>query len=104
MFVKNAWYVCAEPDDINDKPMARTILNEKIVFFRLEDGDLVAFEDRCCHRRMPLSKGHVMGDRLQCFYHGLQFDQTGQCVHVPGQSTIPPGAQVIRVPQPVPAR
>lgn len=94
MFIKNAWYVCAEPEEITDKPLARTICNEKIVFFKTEDGAVSAFEDRCCHRRMPLSKGHVIGDRLQCFYHGLEFDKSGQCVHVPGQSTIPPGAEV----------
>ena len=94
MFLKNCWYVAAEPHEITREPFGRTICNEKIVFWRTEDGDPVAFEDRCCHRRMPLRKGSVQGNILSCHYHGLQFDVTGKCVHVPGQTTIPPGAQV----------
>jgi len=31
---------------------------------------------------------------LQCHYHGLRHDSTGQCVKVPGQNTIPPSAQI----------
>ena len=94
MFVKNTWYVAAEPHEIARQPFARTICNENIVFWRKEDGTPVAFEDRCCHRRMPLRKGSLHGDLLHCHYHGLQFDSTGRCVHVPGQTQVPPGAQV----------
>lgn len=94
MFLKNTWYVCAEPGEVGRTPMSRTICDEKVVFWRREDGTPVAFEDRCCHRRMPLSKGKLIGDRMECYYHGLQFDGDGACVHVPGQATIPPGARV----------
>ena len=94
MILKNFWYVAAEPEEVGNTPMARTICNEKIVFWRSQDGTPVAFEDRCCHRRMPLRKGVVSGDRLQCHYHGLEFDIAGRCVHVPGQSTVPPDARV----------
>jgi phenylpropionate dioxygenase-like ring-hydroxylating dioxygenase large terminal subunit len=38
--------------------------------------------------------GKLVGDHLQCHYHGLRYDCTGQCVKVPGQSTIPPSARV----------
>ena len=94
MFLKNTWYVCAQPEEIDRTPMARTICNENIVFWRKENGTPQAFEDRCCHRRMPLSKGKLVGDKLECYYHGLQFDAAGKCTHVPGQTTIPLGAQV----------
>jgi phenylpropionate dioxygenase-like ring-hydroxylating dioxygenase large terminal subunit len=94
MILKNYWYVAAEPHEIGRLPFARTICNEPIVFWRTEDGTPVAFEDRCCHRRMPLSKGAVEGDTLRCHYHGLRFDTTGRCIRIPGQSTIPPGAAV----------
>ena len=94
MFLKNTWYVCAEPGEVGRTPMSRTICDEKVVFWRREDGTPVAFEDRCCHRRMPLSKGKLIGDRMECYYHGLQFGDDGACVHVPGQATIPPGARV----------
>ena len=94
MFLRNTWYVCAEPEEVTREPFPRTICDENVVFWRKMDGTPVAFEDRCCHRRMPLRKGHVTEDRLCCHYHGLEFDATGTCVRVPGQTTIPPGAQV----------
>ena len=70
------------------------ILGEPIVFFRTQDGTPVAFEDRCAHRHLPLSMGKLVGDRLQCHYHGLQYDRTGRCVRIPGQEQIPPDASV----------
>ncbi len=94
MFLKNCWYVAAEADEVNREPFARTICDEAVVFWRTEAGKAVAFEDRCCHRRMPLRKGATVGDRLRCHYHGLEFDVSGTCVHVPGQQTIPPDARV----------
>ena len=98
MFLKNCWYVAAEADEINLKPLARTVCNEKLVFWRTEAGDPVVFEDRCCHRRLPLRKGLVEGDRLRCHYHGLEFDRDGMCVRVPGQTTVPPDARVRKIP------
>ena len=94
MFLKNVWYVCAQPEEVNRTPLARTICNERIVFWRTENGAPVAFEDRCCHRRMPLNKAACVGDRLRCHYHGLEFKPDGRCAHVPGQSTVPPGSAV----------
>lgn len=32
MFIKNAWYVACRPEEIQDKPLGRTICGEKIVF------------------------------------------------------------------------
>jgi phenylpropionate dioxygenase-like ring-hydroxylating dioxygenase large terminal subunit len=94
MFLRNYWYVAASDSEVSRKPLRRTILGEPIVFFRLEDGTPVAFEDRCAHRHLPLSMGKLVGDHLQCHYHGLRFDRTGRCVRIPGQEQIPPSAKV----------
>ncbi|MGH7006178.1 MAG: Rieske 2Fe-2S domain-containing protein, partial [Alphaproteobacteria bacterium] len=53
-----------------------------------------ALEDRCAHRHAPLSLGTVKGETIQCGYHGLCYDAEGACVHLPGQSTLPPRAKV----------
>jgi phenylpropionate dioxygenase-like ring-hydroxylating dioxygenase large terminal subunit len=42
----------------------------------------------------PLSLGTVGGKTVRCGYHGLQFDCTGACIEIPGQSNIPPRANV----------
>jgi vanillate O-demethylase monooxygenase subunit len=93
-FLRNAWYVCAWKSEVGREPLARTICLEPVMIFRREDGTVVALEDRCCHRHLPLSKGRLIGDIVQCGYHGLEFDSTGQCVSVPGQTRVPPGARV----------
>jgi phenylpropionate dioxygenase-like ring-hydroxylating dioxygenase large terminal subunit len=94
MFLRNFWYVAAYDHEIGSEPLGRMILGEPVVFFRKEDGTPVAFEDRCAHRHLPLSMGRLVGDTLQCRYHGLRYDASGACVKVPGQDTIPPAARV----------
>ena len=94
MFLRNAWYVAAWDHEIGRALLPRTILNQNIVFFRTEDGAVAALEDRCCHRHAPLSVGKLVGSELQCGYHGLVYDRTGQCVRVPSQTLVPPGARV----------
>ena len=93
MFLKNCWYVAGYDRELRDgAPLGRKLLNEPVVLFRDSAGKAIALEDRCCHRQLPLSLGQVHGDHLQCGYHGLEFDATGKCVNVPGQSRVPPGA------------
>lgn len=97
-YLTDRWYAAAWAEEIGSGPLARTILDQPVVFYRTGDGAPAALEDRCCHRGLPLSMGQVIGDDIRCGYHGLRFDTTGQCVDVPGQSTIPPGARVAYYP------
>lgn len=95
MFLKDCWYVAAYDRELEDGgPLGRMLLGEPVVMFRDSTGRAIALEDRCCHRHLPLSLGQVAGDRLQCGYHGLEFDASGACVAVPGQSKVPPGAAI----------
>ena len=94
MFLRNYWYVAATDAEIGRKPLGRMILGDPIVLFRAEDGTPVAFEDRCPHRHLPLSMGKLVGDTLQCLYHGLRFARDGHCVYIPGQEQIPQAAKV----------
>jgi len=95
MYVRNCWYVAAWDYELKPRsPMARVILNEQIVLYRTSSGEVVALEDRCCHRFAPLSKGRVEEDAIRCMYHGLKFDRDGVCVEIPGQSAIPKAARV----------
>lgn len=93
-FVKNAWYVAGWSHDFGAEMRALTIVNETLVLFRASDGALIALEDRCPHRQLPLSKGKRIGDTIQCGYHGMTFDRTGACVRVPGQDNLPASAYV----------
>lgn len=94
MFVKEAWYVAATVSEVGREPLARTVCGEPVVFFRTGDGAPHALVDRCIHRRLPLSKGKLVGDRLVCGYHGFTYDADGRCVAVPGQDRVPRRAAV----------
>jgi phenylpropionate dioxygenase-like ring-hydroxylating dioxygenase large terminal subunit len=94
MFLRNGWYSAIWSRELKEKPVGKTFLNEKVVLFRNDRGEVGALEDRCCHRAAPLSLGEISGATLACGYHGLQFDVNGKCVHVPGQADVPSGAKV----------
>ncbi len=98
MFVRNAWYVAAWDHEIGREMRRRIILNEPVLLYRKGDGTAVALEDRCCHRQAPLSMGKLVGDDVVCPYHGLQYAANGQCVKVPSQDRVPPGARVCAYP------
>lgn len=94
-FLRNAWYAACWSEELpGDAPIARTMLDDRLVLFRNSDGTAAALEDRCCHRFAPLSRGRCVGDVLECGYHGLQFDTDGKCVRIPAQDVIPDEARV----------
>ncbi|MFU0507646.1 aromatic ring-hydroxylating dioxygenase subunit alpha [Pseudaminobacter sp. NGMCC 1.201702] len=94
MFLKNAWYVAAWSKEIEHRLKQIIVLNEKICVFRNSEGEVIALEDACPHRKLPLSKGRIKGDNVECGYHGLTFDCAGQCVWAPGTGRIPSAAKV----------
>src|SRR6202035_976716 len=84
-YLRNAWYVAAWSDGVREgkrvPPSAKT---ELIVLYRKADGAVAAIADRCAHRFAPLSMGKIVGgDRIQCPYHGLEYDGSGACVRNP---------------------
>src|SRR5258708_4974073 len=90
-YLRNAWYVAAWSDDLGEeKLLSRTILKEPVVLYRKADGHVAALQDRCPHRFAPLHMGKVVGgDRIQCPYHGLEFDASGACALNPHGQNIP---------------
>ncbi|ATI01258.1 aromatic ring-hydroxylating dioxygenase subunit alpha [Alcaligenes faecalis] len=94
MFVRNAWYVGALATQLGRSLQPVRMLGENLVLYRREDGQPVALEDSCPHRRLPLSKGRLIGDQVECGYHGLTFDCSGSCTKAPGVAQIPKSAVV----------
>jgi toluene monooxygenase system ferredoxin subunit len=53
------------------------IEGRRVLLLRTETG-IYAYEDRCPHLGLPLSKGTLEGQTLTCFAHHFQFDaETG---------------------------
>jgi len=57
--------------------------NTSIALYRGTDGELYAIENRCAHRQLKLSLGHVDGCNLTCSYHGWTYDGSGKVVAIP---------------------
>jgi vanillate O-demethylase monooxygenase subunit len=63
ILIRNAWYVAGWADDfaLNDLRQVN-VAGRILVFWRTSEGSVVAFDDRCTHKRMPLSAGRVVDD------------------------------------------
>src|SRR2546421_5141219 len=88
MFPKNCWYVAAASHELGRRLLKRTIPDETVILYRTEGGAPVAMLDLCPHRHAPVSLGRLVGDSVQCGYHGLTFDCSGKCVHIPGEARV----------------
>jgi len=94
-FLRNSWYVVAWGENLAPGPTRIKVLGEPIALYRLQSDKAVALSDRCPHRSASLGDGKIVGDALQCPYHGLRFSETGACIHNPhGNGAIPPRAHV----------
>ncbi len=93
-YLENVWYCAAIATEVAQFPLARTICERPIVFFRDARGEIAALDDRCSHRQAPLSLARIVDGRLECSYHGFTFDGSGRCVHIPQQSSIPRAADI----------
>lgn len=80
----NAWYVIAPSADVDRTLRGIKVLGERLVYYRTEGGLPVVLDDRCAHRRFPLSKGRLKGDAIECGYHGFTYEPSGQCIWAPG--------------------
>jgi phenylpropionate dioxygenase-like ring-hydroxylating dioxygenase large terminal subunit len=98
MFLRNHWYVGALARDLGREPLQSWMLGEPVVLFRKQNGEPVALRDRCPHRHAPLSMGKLIGDEIQCRYHGMQFDGAGLCTRIPGEVAIPAALRVASFP------
>ena len=82
----NTWYVACYSHEVNsDKPLARTICDVPLVFFRDSNKTVAALEDFCPHRGAPLSLGYVENGKLVCGYHGLVMGREGKTDAMPKQ-------------------
>lgn len=98
MSLQNYWYIACESRELKSKPIARTLFEKDLVFYRGRDGAPVALLDRCAHRNMALSLGSVVEGCVECPYHGWRYDADGTCRVVPslGSEGIIPSS--IRIP------
>ncbi|KAJ3043681.1 hypothetical protein HDV00_004454 [Rhizophlyctis rosea] len=85
--MRKAWYPVALKTDFppgpSIAPKAVQLLGDPIVLYRDAEGVLVALEDKCAHRSMPLSAGRIINGQLECRYDGWRYNSEGAVTHIP---------------------
>lgn len=72
------WHPILQSKDLRDKPVGVKLAGVEVALFRTKTGQIGALNDVCPHRRMRLSLGSVVGEKLMCKYHGWTFGCDGQ--------------------------
>ena len=85
----NRWWPVVASWMVTDTPLGLTRLGEKIVLWRDKDGSVHCIEDRCPHRGARLSMGWNLGDRIACWYHGVEVGGDGVVKDVPAVGECP---------------
>ncbi|MDJ0929145.1 MAG: aromatic ring-hydroxylating dioxygenase subunit alpha [Gammaproteobacteria bacterium] len=90
----NFWYpICTSEELVQDEARRAELLGVRLVAFRDNDGAAHVLSDTCIHRGGSLSKGKVIGDCVQCPYHGWQFAGDGRCASIPSMEGKTPPAR-----------
>lgn len=80
------WWPVALSEEVKaDKPLNVDIGDQPVVLWRDTQGIARALEDRCPHRRAPLSLGCIRDNGwIQCGYHGWSYEgETGRLKEIP---------------------
>ncbi|KAF7151447.1 hypothetical protein RHSIM_Rhsim02G0217900 [Rhododendron simsii] len=111
------WYPLYLTQNVpDDAPLGLTVFDKQLVLYRDGEGVFRCYEDRCLHRNKAyrkkvtgipaflafsvkgipgmlakLSEGQLIDGRLECLYHGWQFEGEGKCVKIP---QLPAGAKI----------
>jgi phenylpropionate dioxygenase-like ring-hydroxylating dioxygenase large terminal subunit len=83
MFI-NFWYPAEESANlVAGTPLKVRMLGLQFVLWRDGAGRARCAHNTCTHRGGSLGDGKVVGDCIQCPYHGWKFDGAGGCTRIP---------------------
>lgn len=75
----NYWYAVEWSEDVKRGEVAEvSFWGQSIALYRGADDVVAALENRCAHRHIPLTMGHVRGCDLVCIYHGWKYGADGK--------------------------
>lgn len=87
----NGWYMMLTSQDLKKgavKPLS--YFGRELVAFRGDDGIAHILNAFCPHYGAHLGfQSQVIGNKIECPFHGWQFNGEGKCQHVPHSSKVP---------------
>lgn len=92
----NGWYCAAHSSEVTRGSSLRvTRLGRELLVFRGESGVASVCDAYCPHLGADLGvASRVVGDTIECPFHGWRFDGGGTCVRVPYSDKIPQKARI----------
>ena len=87
-FYPNGWLPVLESSALKKSQILPIFaFGNDLVAFRSTAGEVTVLDAYCPHLGAHLGYGgRVINDRVSCPFHGWVFNQTGDCVHIPGNS------------------
>ena len=81
----NGWTPVLETRDLNRRQIKPIhAFGKDLVVYRGSSGKCYAFEAYCPHLGANLGVGGtIIGESIQCPFHGWVYDQDGRCTHIP---------------------
>jgi nitrite reductase/ring-hydroxylating ferredoxin subunit len=88
-----SWYLFGTSADIALQPVSKQMLGRRLVAYRTGSGRAVVMDGNCAHLGADLGCGKVVGEALQCPFHGWRYGPDGFCAHVPRPVVQTPNSQ-----------
>jgi phenylpropionate dioxygenase-like ring-hydroxylating dioxygenase large terminal subunit len=114
--IANQWYVVLESKEVGRSPVGFLRMGERMVFWRDSGGAVACHADKCAHRGASLAQGRVLreeareaagsrldlvGGRIQCPFHGIEYDASGRATVIPANgrgAVVPEGFRLTTYP------
>ena len=85
-----SWYpLCRSSELKARRVIKRQAFGIPLAVFRTQSGKVAAIHAQCIHMGADLSRGKVIGERLQCPLHEWEFGVEGRCEYIPVSYQIP---------------
>ncbi len=82
--IRDQWYVILESREIRKGSLIGVRrMGVDLVLWRDTGGTVHCLSDHCIHRGISLSKGRVLDGCVECPFHGLRYDGSGQVTCIP---------------------
>jgi len=88
-----SWYLFGASADIARHPVSKQMLGRRLVAYRTGTGRAIVMDGNCAHLGADLGCGKVVGEALQCPFHGWRYGPDGFCSHVPRPVVQTPNSQ-----------
>jgi nitrite reductase/ring-hydroxylating ferredoxin subunit len=87
--VPAAWYLLCASRELQPGPVSKQFAGRTLVAYRTDSGSVVVMDARCSHLGADLGRGRVLGETIECPFHGWRYAADGRCSFIPDSSQIP---------------